>query len=374
MKAETLINALEAIAIHDYIGVPDSTLKSFCDYLYLHKSPAQHHVPVNEGAALAMAAGIYLASGQISCVYMQNSGLGNAVNPITSLLHEKVYAIPMLFIIGYRGQPGYADEPQHKFQGAITLPMLELLEIPYAVLKKDDDASSLSQILKKAQECFQAKKQFAIVVEKGALESEETLHFQNGFHIRREEAIQHVISLLQPEDVIISTTGKISREVYEQSNAILGHHKQAFLTVGSMGHASMIAQGIALKCPHKRVFCFDGDGAALMHMGSMNYIAQQPCENLIHIVFNNLAHESVGGMPTQCAKTPLHEIAKAMGYKHVLYITDLQELDSTLQRNYQGPVFIEIGVAVGSRADLGRPKETAVENKEQFMSALKGEY
>lgn len=151
--------------------------------------------------------------------------------------------------------------------------MLELLEIPYAVLKKDDDAFSLSQTLKKAQECFQAKKQFAIVVEKGALESEETLHFQNSFHIRREEAIQHVISLLQPEDVIISTTGKISREVYEQSNAILGHHKQAFLTVGSMGHASMIAQGIALKCPHKRVFCFDGDGARGAH-GSMNYIAQ----------------------------------------------------------------------------------------------------
>lgn len=373
MKTKVFIEQLEQLGIMDYIGVPDSTLKNFCDYLYTNFS--QHHfVTVNEGAAVALAAGMYLGDKKVSCVYMQNSGIGNAINPIASLINEQVYDIPMLFVIGYRGEPGKKDEPQHKFQGEITLPLLECLNIAYETIDEKTSEAELLAIIKQAQQVISQNKQFAIIVKKGSFEDTSSYHFHNSYTLQREKAIREILKLTQEDDLIVSTTGKISREVYEQCNDLFQNHDRAFLTVGSMGHASMIALGIALKNPKRRVICLDGDGAALMHMGSMSFIAHQKCHNLIHITLNNEAHESVGGMPTDCQGQSFATIASACGYETVNCVDNETELTTVLKEYLasQKLTYLEVKVALGARKDLGRPKETAVENKQCFMEHVKG--
>lgn len=373
MKAELFINGIQAIGIDDFIGVPDSTLKVFCDYLNLHISTDHHHIPVNEGAAAALAAGLYLGSEKPCCVYMQNSGIGNAINPIASLINEQVYEIPVLFIIGYRGEPGIKDEPQHIFQGEITEPLLDCLDIPHTIIDKYTSNDEMYTILEQASQALALHHPYAIIVKKGTFEKGETYDFTNSYTMVREDAIEDIIRSSDESDLIVSTTGKISREVYEQCDRLFHNHQRAFLTVGSMGHACMIALGIALKNPKRRVYCIDGDGAALMHMGSMAFLAQQPCDNLIHITLNNQAHESVGGMPTDCQNISFANIAKACGYKSVYHVDNRDGLVQSLKTaiNEKGPVYIEADVALGSRDDLGRPKEKAVENKISFMNHIK---
>lgn len=375
MEIKNFIDGIHALNIKHFIGVPDSVLKPLCDYLNLHETNKQHMVPVNEGAAVALAAGYYLGSEQISCVYMQNSGMGNALNPIASLIHQKVYDIPMLFLIGYRGEPNQKDEPQHIFQGEITCPLLELLGIEYALIDKETNQETYQSLLHRAKDCLSANKQFAFVIKKGALKNEQKFNQDNGFTFKREDAIQTILAQKQSSDLYITTTGKISREAYEQSDALYGEHKHLFLTVGSMGHASMIAQGVAAVNPNRRVFCIDGDGAALMHMGSMDFIANMRTDNLCHIILNNNAHESVGGMPTNCQNTSFADTAKVFGYAHVYCAASADELTAALKqaRNNKGPIMIEVKVALGAREDLGRPKESAVMNKQSFMAAVKGE-
>lgn len=375
MKIQDLINTIEAMNIHRFVGVPDSTLKPLCDYLNANLDSHHHNVTVNEGAAVALAAGYYIGSEEVSCVYMQNSGMGNALNPIVSLIHEQVYDIPMLFLIGYRGEPNTKDEPQHAFQGKITLPLLKVLDIEHAILDADTSVEELADIMKRAAVRLRRKKQFAVVVKKGALSSQGKFSFDNGFAFVREDAIRTILTTIQREDLVVTTTGKISREAYEQSDALFGNHRQLFLTVGSMGHASMIALGIAKTQPEKRVYCIDGDGAALMHMGSMAFLANQTCANMTHIVLNNQAHESVGGMPTDCGNTKFCDVAAVLGYTHTFCVQSAEELKAALvqAQNGQGMTFIEVQVSLASRADLGRPKERAVENKEAFMQFIKGE-
>lgn len=371
MKTKELINGLTQLGIETYVGVPDSTLQCFCDDLNQNMDKDHHIVTVNEGAAVGLGAGCYLASGKPTCIYMQNSGIGNALNPIASLVNEKVYDIPMLFLVGYRGEPGVHDEPQHIFQGEITLPLLELLDIEYVVLSKDTTNDELCTALEKANDCLTNKKQFAFVIKKGTFEKEERFVFDNGYHLVRETAIQEILKQIKQDDILVSTTGKISREVYEQCDQLFGHHDQVFLTVGSMGHASMIALGIA-KQRKERVICIDGDGAALMHMGSMALIANETCSNLIHITLNNQAHESVGGMPTDCQATRLADVAKACGYAYVRHIESLDDIHQVFEEldEVAGPAYIEVMVSLSSRGDLGRPKESAVENKKSFMKFL----
>lgn len=372
MKTSAFMQGLEGQGIDTFIGVPDSTLQCFCDYLNTNISSDHHFVTVNEGAAVGLAAGCYVSSKKPACVYMQNSGIGNALNPIASLANQRVYDIPMLFVIGYRGEPGKKDEPQHKFQGEITLPLLDLLEINYSVLSETDTLTSFNQALKNIDKALSENKQYALVIKKGTFEKEPSEKFKNPFSLVREDAIRAILQHVKKDDVIVSTTGKISREVYEQCDALFGNHEQVFLTVGSMGHASMIALGIAKKMPNRRVICMDGDGAAFMHMGSMAFIANQNCPNFLHITLNNQAHESVGGMPTDCKNTQLYKIAEACGYPHTMQFTNSDEINTFFTSNQamSGPAFMEILVSVASRADLGRPKESAVENKLNFMKFL----
>ncbi len=370
MLVTDFIEEIKRLGIRTLAGVPDSALGPFCDYINGEgNSEFTHYVPANEGAAIGIAIGEYLSSGRPACVYMQNSGLGNAVNPLTSLASEEVYGIPMLLIIGYRGQAGTKDEPQHKFMGKITEPLLELLDIEHIVLKNEMTDSEIAEAFKIASSALDVGHQFAFVLERDFLQTRSDHSYSNSNTMLREEAISAVISNLESSDIVVSTTGKISREAYEQSEIINNSHNQIFLTVGGMGHASMIALGIAGNANDKRVYCIDGDGAALMHMGSLAFIANKAPGNLIHICLNNGAHESVGGMPTGCPDIRLSAIARESGYKRVYNVSTRQELEQVLEaaKSDRELTFIEVNVALGSRADLGRPRETAAENKENFM-------
>lgn len=372
MDAGLFIEKLKEIQINTIVGVPDSALKPFCNYINGDLDDGFcHYVPANEGAAVGIAIGSYLSSGKPACVYMQNSGLGNTVNPVTSLANEKVYGIPMLFLIGFRGMPGKKDEPQHKFMGEITIPMLELLSIPYDVISSDTTVEELNEIFARAKRSLDQKKQYAVIAEPSAFSEGKARRYQNNFTIIREDAVRKILGSLGETDIVVSTTGKISREVYEQSNQLFGGHSECFLTVGGMGHASMIAFGIAVNKPGKRVICIEGDGALMMHMGSMAFLGKQKPENLVHICLNNEAHESVGGMPTGAAPDYWRN-ARELGYEYVEVIRDYDELDGAFPDVLckGGLSFVEIKVAMDSRKDLGRPSESAAENKEEFMKYI----
>ena len=372
MKADKLLQALEQRGIHTIIGVPDSTLKQFCDGLQNYKGNINHYVPVNEGAAVGLAVGSYLADGKPACVYMQNSGIGNAVNPIASLANRDVYGIPMLFLVGWRGEPGVKDEPQHVFQGKITCKLFEVLSIPYEVIDKDTTWEQMESILTEAFETLSGGEQFAIIVRKGTFEKDVPYTWENGNTLNREEALATILKEGGHEAVLVSTTGKISRELYEQSDALYGTHENIFMTVGGMGHASMIALGIAKKRPEEKIICIDGDGAALMHMGALAFISSQSPENFVHIIINNQSHESVGAMPTGCQKVNFSELAKNVGYSWTICVSTLEELTKVLHNidEQKGPILVEVLVSLDSRADLGRPRESARENKEAFMEYI----
>lgn len=373
MKASRLLEQLEKMGIHTITGVPDSTLKQFCDGVQTYRGELQHYVTVNEGAAVGLAIGSYLATGRPACVYMQNSGIGNAVNPLASLANRDVYGVPMLFIVGWRGEPGVKDEPQHVFQGKITCELFDTLSVPYRVIDQNTSDEEMDEILVEAEKTLKQGDQFAVIVKKGTFEKAEPFTWTNGNTMLREEALSHILREVSRDTVIVSTTGKISRELYEQSEKLYGNHDNIFMTVGGMGHASMIALGIAKNRQDKRVLCIDGDGAALMHMGAFPFIAAQAPKNFYHIVINNQAHESVGAMPTGCQETAFAQVAKAAGYRETSRLETMEEVDriGSWISEKTGPVLWEIPVALDSRADLGRPKESARENKEGFMEFIK---
>jgi len=366
MKSELLVSHIKQLGIEVLTGVPDSTLKEFCDYVNSEETGLIHYTTPNEGSAVGIAAGTYLSTGKPACVYMQNSGIGNTVNPVTSIAHAEVYNIPMLFIVGYRGAPGTKDEPQHKFMGRITEKIFDCLEIEYAVI--DSDESKLEEIFDKIKTVLLSKKQFALIIKKDTFEKRANNAYANAYKLNRESVISEIVKKTVENDLIVSTTGKISREVYEKSD----NRSRCFLTVGGMGHASMIAFGIAKNQPSKRVICLDGDGAALMHLGNLAFIGKRDAENLIHICLNNDAHESVGGMPTAAPNFEYAKAAKICGYPNVFEVHTAEEFDSLMNdfNSLNKLTFIEIKVANTSRDDLLRPKESAEENAINFMRGI----
>ena len=385
------VEQLRSHGIDFYAGVPDSLLKSFCAYLAENIDPSRNIITANEGGAVALAAGHYLASGRPGCVYMQNSGQGNAINPLASLTDADVYGIPLLLLIGWRGRPGVHDEPQHVKQGKVTLSLLETMGIPYAVLSAD--ASIAENQIAEACKALSSGQVYALVVEKNTFEVQPVhpneLKAVPILSLSREEAIRTVASALAPSDIVVSSTGMISRELFEYREATGAGHGHDFLTVGSMGHASQIALGIALERPDRRVWCFDGDGAAIMHMGAMAIVGTKAGSNFVHVVFNNGAHDSVGGQPTVGLQIDLPDLARACGYRSVYSVSSHEEVQSVLNQTVNlnglnpkssspegrladsvGPVFIEIKVTKGNRPDLGRPTTTPQQNKEAFMEFL----
>lgn len=372
MRADKLA---EIIHSDFYTGVPDSQLKPLCNYLMdrYGLDPYHHIIAANEGNCTALAAGYHLATGKVPVVYMQNSGEGNMMNPAVSLLNDQVYAIPVIFIIGWRGEPGTRDEPQHIFQGAATLKILDDMGIESFIIGKETTDDEASEAMERFGKRLDAGKDVAFVIRKGALTNAPFVTYKNGYAMTREAVIRHIVKA-SGDDPVISTTGKASRELFETREANGQSHKYDFLTVGSMGHSSSIALGIALNKPNQKVWCIDGDGAVLMHMGSMAVIGSVKPDNLIHIVINNEAHETVGGMPTAAGSIDLVGIAKACGYRNAVRVEDFEGLDTELEAAKAGNrlSFIEVACSIGAREDLGRPTTTALKNKENFMKYLSG--
>jgi len=365
-------DTLNGFGIDFYAGVPDSLLKNLCAYITDHADERHNIIAANEGGAMGLAAGHYLATGQIPVVYMQNSGEGNIINPLASLTDPDVYNIPVLLVIGWRGKPGVHDEPQHVKQGKVTTGLLNVMGIDYTVLSKEEDKAEAQ--IKKAVDYMQHTNEcYALVIEKDTFDAYTLQNVEkNDLTLSREEAIQIVAAAMGEKDVCVSTTGMISRELFEYRTAMNQGHERDFLTVGSMGHASQIALGIALAQPERRVWCFDGDGATIMHMGGMAIVGSKQPKNYLHVVFNNGAHDSVGGQPTVGLKIDLAKIAEAVGYIRTISVSLKSQLETALKevQSLDGPVLLEIKVKKGNRKDLGRPTTTPLMNKHALMSFL----
>ena len=359
MKIQNFIEILNA---DFYTGVPDSQLKGLCDYLMDRYGidPKHHIIAANEGNCAAIAAGYYMATRKVPVVYMQNSGEGNIINPLTSLLNERIYAIPIIFVIGWRGEPG-----------EITRSLLEHVGVSTFIIGKETPDIEVADAMKEFRKLLAMGKDVAFIIRKNALSDAPHVEYENDNFMVREEIIRHIVKV-SGEDPIISTTGKASRELFEIRETNGQAHKYDFLTIGSMGHSSSIALGIAVNKPEQKIWCIDGDGAVLMHMGAMAVIGAHKPSNLIHIVINNGAHETVGGMPTVAGAIHLGEIAKACGYENVISADNFEELDKGLQMVKEGCglSFVEVKCAVGARKNLGRPTVAPLENRQDFMGYL----
>lgn len=375
INVESFYNTLKSYEIDFFTGVPDSLLKSFCAYIS-DQEEKSNIIAANEGNAIGLAAGYYLSSGKIPLVYMQNSGIGNAVNPLVSLADKLVYKIPMLLLIGWRGEPRKKDEPQHKKQGIITVELMESIGISYEVISKDTTNDDIKNVLKRAYNyMIETKEPYAIIVRKETFEEYASTCLgdsKNKFELSREQAIEIILSEINKESVIVSTTGMASRELFEIREKRNEGHNKDFLTVGSMGHASQIALGIAINKRNTKVYCLDGDGALIMHMGGMAIIGNQNVNNYVHIVINNGAHDSVGGQKTVGLDIDLLKIAKACGYKKFYSCVNTSEIRRCLKEINETNelAFLEIKVNKGARKDLGRPTTTPIENKNMLMEYL----
>lgn len=372
VSVETAYKTFVHNGVDFFTGVPDSLLKNICAYITDNAPGEKHIIAANEGAAVGIASGYYMASGRIPLVYMQNSGLGNTVNPLLSLADEKVYSLPLLLMIGWRGEPGTKDEPQHKKQGEVTLGLLDAMKIPYVILDSEED-EALAQIHDIIVSVKEKSFPHAIIIRKDTFGKYKLQkEARNEYPLSREEALKLVVDNLTDSDVVVSTTGKLSRELFEYRELKGQGHERDFLTVGSMGHSSSIALGIAIEKRDRNVYCLDGDGAFIMHMGALSNVGHLSLTNYRHIVFNNGAHESVGGQPTLGFELDIPAISKACGYKYAVTVSEKEEILSAIRhlKDVQGPALVEIRVKIASRDNLGRPTNTPVKNKKCLMEFL----
>jgi phosphonopyruvate decarboxylase len=373
INVKDFYNSLKKVNIDFFTGVPDSLLKDICNYITDVTPKENNIIAANEGGAIGLAMGYNLASSKIPLVYMQNSGFGNTINPLLSLADPKVYSVPMLLVVGWRGEPGVNDEPQHLKQGEVSEDLLKTMNIPYSIISKN--SSDFGNVLEDAIKIINNDQcPYVLLIRKGTFEPYDLKNkIKTNYDLNREGAIKKIIDLIDPNDIIVATTGKTSREVFEyRVEKGMGHEKD-FLTVGGMGHANQIALGISIAKPERKVFCIDGDGAVLMHTGSMGIIGDVKPKNFKHIIINNGAHDSVGGQPTIGFEINFGKIASAFNYSDVFIIKSLNDFDEIFNSFYKsnGPSLLEIVVNKGARKDLGRPTISPKENKNNFKSFLK---
>lgn len=374
ISPEQLYHHLKKSGIGLFTGVPDSLLKDFLLFLDSEATNNEHIIAANEGLATALAIGYHFATEKIPLVYLQNSGLGNIINPITSLADPEIYSIPMLLMIGWRGQPGVKDEPQHKKMGRITPAVLDALEIPFHVLSSDQE-TTFNDIQTAAHQAKTNSCPVALLVPEGIFEvqqSKPATTIETKYELSRETVIQQLIGHLNGDEIVICTTGKAGRE-FNEANIAAGYKISKYLlSVGGMGHANHIALAVS-KNASAKIIMLDGDGALLMHMGSMTTIGQIAGDNFLHIVINNGAHESVGGQPTTAFDIDLCNIALSCGYRHAKLITNARELNAWLKNDLgkNEQTFVEIRTNASSREDLSRPAGKAIDWKTDFMNALK---
>jgi phosphonopyruvate decarboxylase len=371
LRPQQLYEWLEQRGVRFFAGVPDSLLKDFCAYVNDHTPADRHVITANEGGAIALAMGRHLATGEVALVYMQNSGLGNTVNPITSLAAPAVYGIPMVLVVGWRGEPGKKDEPQHVHMGRVTRDTLEAIGVPHVVLPVEAEAAEavVAEALERAR---RESSPVALVVRKGSFESYQPTNLvADRYAMTREQAIEAMVDALPDDAAVVSTTGKPSRELFEV-RAARGQPHRDFLTVGGMGHASQIALGAALGRDERPLYCLDGDGAVLMHLGGLSTIGTLAPKNFKHVVVNNGAHDSVGGQPTVGFEVDLCAVAMACGYRRAVCVSEPDSLKAALAqlRDEPGPAMVEVRVCKGGRADLGRPTMTPQDLKRAIMDDL----
>lgn len=363
---------LEELGVTMYTGVPDSLLKDFGQHVMATVPRERHIIAANEGNAVAIALGHYLRSGQPALVYLQNSGIGNTVNPLLSLADPDVYGVPMVLLVGWRGQPGVHDEPQHVKQGRVMTSMLDGIDVPWSVLPTDVGAAATA-VRTAVETAIERSGPYVILVEKGTFgKAASEVAPTHADAPGREETLRHLVALMRDDAVIVSTTGMLSRELFELRAAAGLDRALDFLTVGGMGHASSIALGVAVEERTREVWCFDGDGALLMHLGSLAVIADHAPPNYYHVVFNNGVHDSVGGQPTSIAVVDVPALARAAGYRWAVQTHTLAELDRLIaeMRRSGGPSLLEVRVCPGARADLGRPSRTPGASRMAFMRAI----
>lgn len=368
----TFHNALAQSGIDFYTGVPDSMLRPFCACVAEHTKKERHIIAANEGAAIGLAAGSYLASGRPALVYMQNSGLGNAINPLLSLADMSVYGIPMILMIGWRGEPGVKDEPQHVAQGQATTSLLNAIGVEHYQLP-NDTAEATTMLNELRKQTIKDNKPIAVLVSKNTFaDYHADENDDEPVTLSRERAIELILNQIKPDSSVVSSTGMISRELYELRDHFKQNHDTDFLTVGSMGHCSQIALGIAVTNSNKRVICLDGDGAAIMHMGSMAIVGQASSANLLHVILNNGRHDSVGGQPTCGLEINFTTIAEGCGYQLVRSANDETELINALDAmsDLEGPLLLDVRIGAGHRKDLGRPEISPQDQKRNFMRHL----
>jgi len=372
IKPADFFKKLTSHGVEFFTGVPDSLLKEFCLCIDDSIVGDKHIIAANEGNAVALAAGYYLAQKSIPLVYMQNSGLGNAINPLLSLCDSDVYSIPLLVLVGWRGEPGVKDEPQHIKQGKVQLELLKALDIPYKIISQNDNQFAM-QISNGVEIAKTENRPVVFLIKKGTFEKYTTEIEKSPIQcMKREEALEIILRNLDDNAIVVSTTGKTSREIFEIREKNGQSHEQDFLTVGSMGHCSAIALGIALAKPHRKVVCIDGDGAMLMHLGSLTSIASLKPKNFRHILMNNEVHESVGGQETAAKSIDLTAIVEAMGITEIYKTETASDLKIQFPdfKTCSGPSFLEVKIRPGSREDLGRPTIEPADNKKDFMKFL----
>ncbi len=368
------LDFLSALSSDFFTGVPDSLLNPLCVALQEQygQDPRHHIIGANEGSCAALAAGYYLSTGKVPVIYLQNSGEGNLVNPLVSLLHPRVYGIPALLIIGWRGEPGVRDEPQHAFQGEVTLPLLDTLGIPHSILSPQSTPDEVRQALETFRPFLEKGQCAAFVIRRGTFQHTSSWSSPNTCSMMRESVLETLLDCCGNAH-LVCTTGKASRELFEIRERRNQGHGMDFLTVGSMGHASSIALSLALQNPHLSICCIDGDGAALMHLGAMAVIGQSRPRNLRHILLNNGCHESVGGMPSAGFSVHWPDLALACSYRSAWSVSRAEDLAPAFRECFQteGPCFLEVRCATGSRKDLGRPTTSPAENRDLFTRSLK---
>ena len=372
IDVKVFFDLLRDQGVTNFCGVPDSLLKNICAYISDNTVTNEHLITANEGSAVALAVGQYIATGKPSLVYMQNSGFGNAINPLLSLADAKVYGIPMLVVVGWRGEPGVKDEPQHIKQGEVMESLLDACDLPTIIISAE--TRDIEKVLKSAVTLTITNNQpVVLLVKKGTFGPYKLKNVMPDIaESSREDAIEAIVEVSEVDDVFVSTTGMPSRELFEIRVKNQQSHNKDFLTVGSMGHANMIALGVAQNT-NRNVFCIDGDGANIMHLGNLTSTGQSGAKNLIHIVLNNAAHDSVGGQPTCADVIDLPLIAKACGYVTVKSMSKLDEIRNYIEqvKGQSGPHFIEVKIRKGSRSDLGRPTSSPNQNKEALMKAFR---
>lgn len=372
IDVKDFFDSLANEGVSRFCGVPDSLLNNICAYISDNTTPSEHLITANEGSAVALAVGQYIATREPSLVYMQNSGFGNAINPLLSLADAKVYGIPMLVMIGWRGEPGTKDEPQHVKQGEVMERLLNACDIPSIII--DAATRNIETVLKSAvDKAITNNQPVVLLVKKGTFEPYKLKNIEPDISEgSREDAINNVVEASLKDDIFVSTTGMASRELFEIRVRNKQSHEQDFLTVGSMGHANMIALGIAQNTG-RHVFCIDGDGASVMHLGNLTSTGQSGAKNFIHVLLNNAAHDSVGGQPTCASAIDIPLIAKACGYVSSVSISNINEIKNCIEflKSKPGPHLLEVNVRKGSRSDLGRPTSTPAQNKEALMKIFR---